>query len=194
MGIVKQAIIAPFLVACAASPASAADYLFDFGGVASGHFTTNDVEVAPGQYLVTSISGTAFGAPITNLIQNPFAPANAYYAVLSQTVSSTAPLFEAGYQFNNLFSPSASTGFDISGVLFQTSERVVNIYAFGNDYYAAANPIGVNEFDPAGLIVEGTIAPVPEPMTWALLLVGFGAIGGAMRSAKRRQKLTVTYA
>lgn len=35
---------------------------------------------------------------------------------------------------------------------------------------------------------------VPEPTTWAVMLIGFGAVGGAMRSAKRRRKLTVSYA
>lgn len=35
---------------------------------------------------------------------------------------------------------------------------------------------------------------VPEPTTWAMMLLGFGFVGGAMRSAKRRQKLIVSYA
>ena len=35
---------------------------------------------------------------------------------------------------------------------------------------------------------------VPEPATWAMMLLGFGFVGGAMRSAKRRQKVTVSYA
>ena len=36
---------------------------------------------------------------------------------------------------------------------------------------------------------------VPEPATWAMMLLGFGAVGGAMRSAKRarRQKVAVSY-
>jgi len=34
---------------------------------------------------------------------------------------------------------------------------------------------------------------VPEPSTWAMLLVGFGAIGGAMRS-RRKLKQSVSYA
>lgn len=38
------------------------------------------------------------------------------------------------------------------------------------------------------------VTGVPEPATWAMLLLGFGLVGGAMRSAKRRQKLTVSYA
>ena len=37
-------------------------------------------------------------------------------------------------------------------------------------------------------------AAVPEPATWALMLIGFGFVGGAMRSSKRQQKLTVSYA
>jgi hypothetical protein len=35
---------------------------------------------------------------------------------------------------------------------------------------------------------------IPEPSTWAMLLLGFGFVGGAMRSAKRRQKIAVSYA
>lgn len=34
---------------------------------------------------------------------------------------------------------------------------------------------------------------VPEPSTWALMLLGFGAVGAAMRSPKRR-RMTVAYA
>lgn len=45
-----------------------------------------------------------------------------------------------------------------------------------------------------GIRVEGTAGAVPEPATWAMMLMGFGFVGGAMRSAKRRQKLTVSYA
>jgi len=29
------------------------------------------------------------------------------------------------------------------------------------------------------------VAPVPEPATWALMILGFGAVGGAMRSRRR---------
>lgn len=38
------------------------------------------------------------------------------------------------------------------------------------------------------------VGGVPEPATWAMLLLGFGFVGGAMRSAKRQQKTTVSYA
>ena len=35
---------------------------------------------------------------------------------------------------------------------------------------------------------------VPEPATWAMMLLGFGFVGGAMRSAKRRRKLALSHA
>jgi hypothetical protein len=44
--------------------------------------------------------------------------------------------------------------------------------------------------------VDISAAPgaVPEPATWAMMLLGFGFVGGAMRSAKRRQKPAVAFA
>jgi hypothetical protein len=44
------------------------------------------------------------------------------------------------------------------------------------------------------LTVSQAVSAVPEPSTWAMMLVGFGFIGSTMRSAKRRRKLSVTYA
>lgn len=41
---------------------------------------------------------------------------------------------------------------------------------------------------------SSSVAAVPEPATWALMLLGFGFVGGAMRSAKRKQKVNVSFA
>jgi hypothetical protein len=38
------------------------------------------------------------------------------------------------------------------------------------------------------------VAAVPEPSTWALMLGGFGMLGGALRSARKKQRVAVTYA
>jgi hypothetical protein len=35
---------------------------------------------------------------------------------------------------------------------------------------------------------------VPEPATWAFMLLGFGLVGGSMRAARRKQRLRVTFA
>ncbi len=38
----------------------------------------------------------------------------------------------------------------------------------------------------AGGEIRGQILPVPEPSTWAMMLLGFGLVGAAMRRATRR--------
>lgn len=42
--------------------------------------------------------------------------------------------------------------------------------------------------------ISTTAEPVPEPGTWAMLLVGFGALGFAMRRRKSKHSLRVRYA
>lgn len=44
------------------------------------------------------------------------------------------------------------------------------------------------------LTFSATISAVPEPSTWAMMLIGFGAVGGAMRAAKRKRKFTLSNA
>lgn len=39
-----------------------------------------------------------------------------------------------------------------------------------------------------------SLGAVPEPSTWAMLLFGFFGIGGMIRSQRRKQKITVSYA
>ncbi len=39
-----------------------------------------------------------------------------------------------------------------------------------------------------------SVSAVPEPATWAIMLFGFVFIGGAIRSAKRRQMFSASYA
>ncbi len=38
------------------------------------------------------------------------------------------------------------------------------------------------------------VSAIPEPATWAMMLVGFGAVGGAMRMRRRHDGLRLTYA
>ena len=40
-------------------------------------------------------------------------------------------------------------------------------------------------------VTNGVTAPVPEPSAWALMLIGFGLIGGAMRARNRRRPSVV---
>lgn len=44
------------------------------------------------------------------------------------------------------------------------------------------------------LRISQVAAAVPEPATWAIMVLAFGLVGGALRRAKRQQALTVSYA
>ena len=46
-----------------------------------------------------------------------------------------------------------------------------------------------------GVFLDGVsvVAAVPEPSTWALFLLGFFAVGGAMRSKTRKSTVSVSY-
>jgi hypothetical protein len=57
--------------------------------------------------------------------------------------------------------------------------------------------VGIKSFTLAGAYLiarsEDTIGAVPEPATWAFMIFGFGAIGGAMRR-QRKASVKVSYA
>lgn len=44
-----------------------------------------------------------------------------------------------------------------------------------------------------GIDVNVTAAAVPEPATWAMLLAGFGLIGGALRQRRQRSRTTYSF-
>jgi hypothetical protein len=43
---------------------------------------------------------------------------------------------------------------------------------------------------PSGELRAQLVAPVPEPSTWALMLLGFGAIGAGLRAHRRSYRAT----
>ncbi|MFT3976214.1 MAG: PEPxxWA-CTERM sorting domain-containing protein [Sphingomonas bacterium] len=46
----------------------------------------------------------------------------------------------------------------------------------------------------SSIAAQGFAAAVPEPATWAMMILGMGMIGGAMRARKRQAKPTVSFA
>ena len=60
---------------------------------------------------------------------------------------------------------------------------------------STSNPVGVAYHFMGGdsFTLAAVGNAVPEPATWAMLILGFGVVGGALRSARRKQP-AVTYA
>lgn len=172
----KKTLTAAFATALAivaASPASAAQYLFDFSGSGifggtlngNGQITTSDASfINPlNGYTaqnITGITGTFNGSAITGLAAL-FGANNLYYL--------TGPFFVDG---NGL---GFTTAADVSANLFVTNDTSYRVNTMG-----------------AGLLTGGVTAKssavaaaVPEPATWAMMLLGFGAVGFGMRRRSR---------
>ena len=54
--------------------------------------------------------------------------------------------------------------------------------------FSTTGGAGFNTFKQLRLVLGPGSAPAPEPSTWALMLLGFGGIGMAMRRSRRRGK------
>ena len=171
-GLIGVAAIALF----ASAPASAAQYLFNFSGTGffggtlngSGTLTTNDVSFVNAlngytAQTITGISGIFNGSAITGLSPGTFGANNLFYL--------TGPFFVDG---NGL---AFTTAAGVSANLFVTNDTSYRVNTQGAGLLtglvtASASPVA---------------AAVPEPATWAMMLLGFLGIGLAMR--RRRPAL-----
>lgn len=157
---------------CLAAPASAATFLFTFDGDtidASGTLMTEDTPNTEGGFLITGIAGIVGSAAITGLL-----PPGAFGGNDNLLFVGRDPVLSfGGFSFtadgsNNIFATTQLTG-------------------------------GFGLLRPDGTIVAGrfSITPqqagaIPEPGTWALMLLGFGFVGAALR--RRKATVTVHYA
>jgi Domain of unknown function (DUF4394)/PEP-CTERM motif len=80
----------------------------------------------------------------------------------------------------------ARTSFDISGANNNAFVQAGNVLYNINLTTGALSAIGNTD-----RTLFGLTAAVPEPSTWAMMMIGFGAVGAAARSSRRRRK-TVT--
>jgi hypothetical protein len=87
------------------------------------------------------------------------------------------------------------------------SQTITGLAGNGNNFYGIVATAGeqltglsFGNFQPSGSGIQALnqvrlnlipAAPVPEPGTWALMLLGFGAVGTAMRRSRRRNARTL---
>ena len=174
--------VAAISLACPTG-ASAAELLFDVTGVVTASFIV-DPAVTPN--INTQYS---FGyRPVTVLYNGTSLTSQAQFASLPYggftLFTNTSALNQSGYLIQTL-----------GGQLF-TGTLTAPTFVLGSFSYSNATYLtndGSLALGSINLRVSEVSSAVPEPVTWAMMLIGFGFIGGAMR-LHRKQKLTVSYA
>lgn len=100
-------------------------------------------------------------------------------------VEFVGPSFDVTLSGSNLFNPSTAFGGDQSigrRISYDFGGAQVNKIIFGSNS---------NSFEFDNLAAAGA---VPEPATWAIMLLGFFGLGAALRSQARRQPATMRVA
>ena len=176
--------------------AQAKVYSFDYsGGPSNGLFsvaaeitTENTFDTTTNGYDITGIAGTVRVKTTSG--------------VSVETISGLVPIqrpplpFDNGvYIYDNVFFLS-EPHFDNAGLLFTAQSDAItytyNLYTVGADYLLSSNnPIG--NFNP-GVAANSFVASVPEPSTWAMMLLGFGGLGITARRRKRHGHIVASTA
>ncbi len=103
------------------------------------------------------------------------------------------------YGFNYFGSDTIVGDFNTSSISTSTNIASGDPFAARSIFFTAGNAgtlnfyIGTNSADNFGPVLDNVgldIGPgaVPEPTTWAMMIAGFGLVGGAMRRTKGRQR------
>ncbi|WP_136161709.1 PEPxxWA-CTERM sorting domain-containing protein [Sphingomonas flavalba] len=165
-----------------ATPASAAKvFVLDGvtlqgGGTLTGTFTTNDAITALEAVNITASANVYNPGNGINYNLPGFVYDNISYVDWQQVPNFFRMTFsDAGKNFQMVlyFTPALS----------DAGSKISTTQSFESE-------IGVHRYVTAGSAALSAGA-VPEPATWALLIAGFGLVGGAMRSRKR---VTVAFA
>ena len=185
-----SAMSASFAVALIAGPAMAAPV-----------FTTVNTDLAASPYTFSFMGGTFnFDAPggFPNYLAVSTSSAAAVRTVFGNPSTDFTNRGTVVYDQNTLggFGSFANA----TTVPFTNGENFLGlrVTSGGQDYYGFAyttnNILNGFAFETApgvGITATTAFAAVPEPTTWALMILGFGVVGAGLR---RRQKATIAFA
>lgn len=163
------------------SGAMAADTYFDYsfaGGAGySGNLVLGGTSLGSGDYFINSVTGTVDGGQSVSLLptSSPAGIANGqpYF------VAPATPGIQ--YEYNDVLYTGTTLPFDFYGLGLQTtSGNAINLYALGTGLVYVDNG-RLTTFGNTAIanvpITSNISSAVPEPGTYAMMLVGLAAVG-----------------
>jgi hypothetical protein len=173
-----------------AGSAQAATYMLDYVSTGAGPLTANlivttsDVLNAVGGYDVLDISGDVSGDVVTGLTANPDQP-NAHYSQ------------DGWFIYDNVYFPSLPS-VSYWGLLFTSATHEYNLFSDNATQYQlyqatpgvgyTQNSVGTLLSSPIELtapVNEAAVQGVPEPTSWLTMTIGFGLLGGFLRTNRK---------
>ncbi|MXP44598.1 PEPxxWA-CTERM sorting domain-containing protein [Allopontixanthobacter sediminis] len=191
-----------------ATPAMAAETIIDFSTFADGTPITSVAGVTfsmgGGPNASSTPSAvcvfTACPVALSNSDTNDYPTNSVLSAVFGNVVSNVRFTFN-NYGTNNgsFYSAFDESGALISSAVIDSSNNYTDFISVGGAGIKSLtwnnNSGGSSNWQfGVGALGFETMSAVPEPSTWALLLLGFGLIGGSMRAARRKGSIAVSYA
>lgn len=188
----------------AAAPASAAIIISASAGpVQPGENVLSDTSMTALTVMgTTNQSNTLVSISSNETLTSTASNGQARFAAIDGTLDVGNIFLTAGGTFTlaefNLFNAQGSTdsvAITINGVTrnfaIGNGQNFFGIQATGGDTITsiAFNANGTGVADLRQLRVGGITAAVPEPGTWALMLLGFGAVGASLRRRRRTTHL-----
>lgn len=178
----KKFVACVLLVLSTSTMAAAASLSYDFAFMGSesgsGTLTLSDTINAFGGYDITGISGQFGGNTITGLV--PVDPASPFPSKI------VVGGFE--YTYDNILYPAQPIKLDEFGLAFYAGGSFYNIFDAVAYDPPANNPYGLfidQDNIRFGNLLLTQNSNVPETSTWAMLIVGFGMMGGSIRYARK---------
>ncbi|HET6971554.1 MAG TPA: PEPxxWA-CTERM sorting domain-containing protein [Phenylobacterium sp.] len=182
LGSRRFATVIAGLVLAAAGQAKAATWMVTYTALAGVPASANlvidvaDDLNAVGGHDVTAVSGDVDGDTVTGVIVNPSQPfpwaTPDGLFIVDNVVYPTAPYFSNPGLF---FAGASGSEYN----LFSDNETTYELYKAQSGVGYLANSVG------SIAMVEAPHSPlggaVPEPAAWALMILGFGAIGARLR-------------
>lgn len=183
MSLKSSALFASLMICTVSAPVHAAVVTKTYNFSASNFFPTPTPPPTP---VVTGSFTLQFDDAVAVTDATAGLTINSLNIPVTSQIVYTYELGPFGYlRFGGLESGSGTLMLNTNDILFQYSEQFGSVLLYSSTLTPDSN------FFTTNVSVEVTSGTsVPEPTSWAMMLLGFGLIGGTLRSAKRENPST----